>query len=158
MSSKKCAWIFFLWLFTTVVAMAQSGNNVHYINMSQMLIYVLPFYAVTILALGLFIHKLMRPSFPSKWLYICSFIGIFGAGVIAYQFHDVRTSQLPSAVPSKINTTNLSEDMQEQIHARESNDLKETISNYWVVAIPNFILLALGLGIEWVNKKQAAEQ
>lgn len=158
MSLQKCTWTFLLLLLTTTLATAQSGKNIHYIDMSQLLIYVLPFYVVTILALGLFIHKLMRPEFPSKWLYICSIIGILGAGAIAYQFHDIRESQLPNAMPNKANMTNISEEIQAQIQARESNDLKETISNYWVVAIPNFILLGLGLGIEWVNKKQAAEQ
>lgn len=132
---------------------AQTPVNVHYIDLDDLLFYVLPFYAITILGLGLFIHKLMRPNFSSKWLYICSLIGILGAAAIAYKFQEIRTTQLPSAQPSKIDMRNIPKDIQEQIRARENDELKETIANYWVVAIPNFILLGLGLAIDWRNKK-----
>ncbi|WP_264792208.1 hypothetical protein [Aureispira anguillae] len=149
--SKNTIALLFL-LFSSNLS-AQTTTNIHYIHLNDLLISVLPFYAITILGLGLFIHKLMRPNFPSKWLYICSITGILGAAAIAYQFQEIRTTQLPSAQPSKINMTGIPKEIQEQIVARESSELKETIANYWVVAIPNFILLGLGLGIEWRNKK-----
>jgi hypothetical protein len=132
---------------------AQVPVNVHYIHLNELLIYVLPFYMITILGLGLFIHKLMRPNFSSKWLYICSTIGILGAAAIAYKFQEIRTTQLPSAQPSKTNMQNIPTEVQEQIRARENDELKETVANYWVVAIPNFILLGLGLAMDWRNKK-----
>ena len=132
---------------------AQTPANVHYISLDSLLIYVLPFYAVTLLGLGFFIHKLVRPNFSSKPLYICAIIGILGAGFIAYEFQEIRETQLPQATPSKIDMTGISPELQEQIRARETGDMKETIANYWVVAIPNFILLGLGLGVDWRNKK-----
>lgn len=137
---------------------AQTPNNIHYIDLDDLLFYVLPFYAITILALGLFIHKLMRPNFSNKWLYICTIVGILGAAAIAYKFQEIRTTQLPSAQAPKIDMTGISEELQEQIKNRETSELKETIANYWVVAIPNFILLGLGLGVEWRNKKENASQ
>lgn len=133
--------------------MAQDPANIHYISLDGLLIYVLPFYAITILGLGLFIHKLMRPNFSNKWLYICTITGILGAGIIAYQFQEIRKNQLPEALPSSINMSNIPPELQEQIRAREKSDGNETIANYWVIAIPNFILLGLGLGIDWRNKK-----
>jgi hypothetical protein len=136
---------------------AQVPVNVHYIHLNELLIYVLPFYMVTILGLGLFIHKLMRPNFSSKWLYICSIVGIFGAAAIAYKFQEIRTTQLPSAQPSKTDMRSIPAEIQEQIRARENDEIKETIANYWVVAIPNFILLGLGLAIDWRDKKEKAE-
>ena len=136
---------------------AQVPVNVHYIHLNELLVYVLPFYMVTILGLGLFIHKLMRPNFSSKWLYICSLIGIFGAAAIAYKFQEIRTNQLPSAQPSKTDMRSIPIEVQEQIRAREEGELKETIANYWVVAIPNFILLGLGLSIDWRDRKEKAE-
>lgn len=133
---------------------AQTEVNVYYIRLNELLAYVLPFYIVTILALGLFIQKLVRPNFPSKWLYICSIVGILGAGLIAYKFKEIRTTQLPSIQPSEINMQGLSPELREQIWEREKNDMKETIANYWVVAIPNFILLFLGLTIDFVQRKE----
>jgi hypothetical protein len=135
---------------------AQVPVNVHYIHLNELLVYVLPFYMITILGLGLFIHKLMRPNFSSRWLYICSIAGILGAAAIAYKFQEIRTTQLPNAQPSKINMRSIPIEVQEQIIAREDDELKETIANYWVVAIPNFILLGLGLAIDWRDRKDKA--
>lgn len=135
---------------------AQVPVNVHYVHLNELLVYVLPFYMITILGLGFFIHKLIRPNFSSKWLYICSLAGILGAAAIAYKFQEIRTTQLPSAQPSKINMQSIPIEVQEQIIAREDDELKETIANYWVVAIPNFILLGLGLAIDWRDKKEKA--
>lgn len=49
--------------------------------------------------------------------------------------------------------TGIPKKIKEHIKTRENNELKEAISNYWVVAIPNFILLGLSLGIEQKNKR-----
>lgn len=153
MQIKHCLLVFFL-LCQTYLLSAQTNVNVYYIRLNELLVYVLPFYVVTIGALGLFIQKLVRPNFPSKWLYICSIVGILGAGLIAYKFQEIRTTQLPSAQPSNINMKDISPELREQIRDRESSEMKETIANYWVVAIPNFILLCLGLAIDWRQKKE----
>jgi hypothetical protein len=147
-------YILLLLIIQTTPIFAQTNVNVYYIRLNELLVYVLPFYAVTILGLGLFIQKLVRPNFPSKWLYICSMVGILGAGLIAYKFKEIRTHQLPSIQPSEINMQGLSPELREQIWEREKSDMKETIANYWVVAIPNFILLFLGLTIDFIQKKE----
>ena len=131
---------------------AQATENIYYISLEGLLIYVLPFYGITILALGLFIQKLLRPTFPSKWLYICTITGILGAGLIASKFQEIRKTQLPDAQPTIINMTGISKEMRVKIREREKSELKETVANYWIIAIPNFILLGLGLGLDWMNK------
>ncbi|MGH1338915.1 MAG: hypothetical protein ACRBFS_22555 [Aureispira sp.] len=157
MQMKHCIIVFFLLIQATLLS-AQTNVNVYYIRLNELLIYVLPFYAVTIAGLGLFIQKLVRPNFPAKWLYICSIIGILGAGLIAYKFKEIRTTQLPSVQPSEINMQDLSPELKEQIWEREKSDMKETIANYWVVAIPNFILLFLGMAVDWGQRKEQASK
>ena len=141
-------------LLMPVLGLAQTKANVYEVDFSQLLPYVLPFYGVTILALGLFIHKLLRPNFSNKWLYLCCAVGLIGASLIAYQFKDIRQTQLPAYQhePSVTERT-LDPALQEQIRQRETSDLKETVSNYWVVAIPNFALLVLGLVVDRQQKK-----
>ncbi len=153
MQNKHWLLVFFLLVQMTDLS-AQANVNVYYIRLNELIFYVLPFYAVTIAGLGFFIQKLVRPSFPSKWLYLCSIVGILGAGLIAYKFKEIRTTQLPHAEPSEINVRDISPELQAQIQEREKSELKETISNYWVVAIPNFILLSLGLALDWRQKKE----
>ena len=135
---------------------AQNQPNVYTISLDHMLITVLPFYAITLLALALFIHKLMRPAFPSKWMYICTIVGILGAGVIANQIHNIRIEQFPTAQANQLDLTGIPETLKESIRERQISDTKETIANYWIVAIPNFILLGLGLGIDRLNRKHKA--
>jgi hypothetical protein len=153
MQTKHFFLTFFLLLHAWVLA-AQTDVNVYYIRLNELLVYVLPFYMVTLAALGLFIHKLVRPSFSNKWLYICTVVGILGAGLIAYKFKEIRDTQLPNAQPTKIDMRDISPELQAQIRERDKNDLKETVANYWIVAIPNFILLGLGLAIDWRQKKE----
>lgn len=141
-------------LLLTNIAHAQTQANVYHVDFSSLLPYVLPFYGITIVALGLFIHKLMRPNFSNKWLYACCLVGILGSGLIAYQFSHIRSTQLPAYQPTS-NTEGFDEALAKQIEERETNDLKETIANYWVVAIPNFALLALGFIIDRQQKKNA---
>mgnify|MGYP003687695545 CR=1 FL=1 len=145
-----------IFCFSSVALQAQIQPNVYTISLDHMLITVLPFYSITLLALGLFIHKLMRPAFPSKWMYICTLIGILGAGVIANQFHNIRIEQFPTAQANQLDLTGIPENLKERIRERQISDTKETIANYWIVAIPNFILLGLGLGIDRLNRKQKA--
>ena len=146
--------LFFLFLGLPLLASAQTNANVYEVDFSQLLPYVLPFYAVTILGLGLFIHKLMRPNFSNKWLYGCCLVGILGAGFISYQFKDIRNKQLPAyQYEPSASVRTLSPELQAKIQERANSDLKETVSNYWVIAIPNFALLALGLIVDRQQQK-----
>lgn len=134
--------------------LAQTNANLYEVDFSQLIPYVLPFYGITMIALGLFIHKLMRPNFSNKWLYICCCIGILGAGAIAYQFRDIRQTQLPEYQYEETEKTKkLSPQLQERLRAKETVELQETVSNYWVIAIPNFALLLLGLVVDRQQKK-----
>lgn len=153
MSIRLFLMILFLAGFTTA-AFAQTNANLYEVDFSQLIPYVLPFYGITIVALGLFIHKLMRPNFSNKWLYICCCIGILGAGIIAYQFKDIRQTQLPEyQYEETAKTKKLSPRLQERLRAKETVELQETVSNYWVIAIPNFALLLLGLVVDRQQKK-----
>lgn len=141
--------------FGSNVIFAQANPNVHELDFSQLIPYILPFYAITMIALGLFVHKLLRPNFSNKWLYLCCCIGMLGAGIIAYQFQDIRQTQLPEyhyvATPQ---TKKLPPRLQERLRAKETAEFQEIISNYWVVAIPNFALLLLGLVVDRQQKKR----
>jgi len=150
--------VILLLLFLTSNLNAQVEPNVYYINFKSMLPYVIPFYGITIVALGLFLHKLMRPKFPSRWLYICTITGILGSGMIAYKFHEIRVTELPSYEPKSAEMEGLTNEMKEKVIDKQRSDMNETVSNYWTIAIPNFILLGLGLGLDWRNRKDNAEK
>ena len=136
--------------------MAQMPDQVYEVNFQHMLWTVIPFYMITIAALFLFVQKVLRPSFPSKWLYSCTLIGIMGAGIIAYQFDEVRNTQLPKTQVDMRLLRGIPKDKQEEYIQRQQDNTAETLANYWVVAIPNFILLAMGLGLE-MNRQRISE-
>ncbi len=140
--------LFFLFV-TNILAQAP---QVEYISIIEMLPYILPFYAITLIALGLFIHKLMRPKFPSRWLYIFSIVGILGAGVIAYQFEHFRQEKLSNDTPAPLTTF----DPKSSVRLDKENQ-NEIIGDFWRISIPNFILLTLGLGLDYRNRKKEPE-
>lgn len=130
----------------------QGSPNVQYINMSEMLPYILPFYVITLIAMGLFMHKLMRPKFPTKWLYITATIGILGAAVIMFKFEDFKQAKL--ALPEE-KITNLGDKTPEREVQENKNEM---VGDFWRIAIPNIILLLLGANVDYRNKKAAAEK
>lgn len=142
------------------LAFGQGNEEIHYLRLNELLIYVLPFYLITVAALGLFLHKLMRPNFSNKWLYICTIIGLLGAAGIAYKFKEIRLTQLPSIVKQYENEdrANMRPETQERIDAQIQAEHNETIANYWIVAIPNFILLGLGLSVDYLQRKEKRQE
>lgn len=144
---KKVITTLFIAIVSLNIGMAQPPD-IRYISMAEILPYVLPFYAITLIALGLFIHKLMRPNFSSKWLYITTIVGIVGAGVLAYQFKSFKETKLTD--PSTQNKTMSVSDQRIQ---KESEN--EVMGNFWKIAIPNFIILGLGMALDYRNKKSA---
>ena len=79
-----------------------------------------------------------------------------GAGIIAYQFDEVRNTQLPKTQVDMRLLRGIPKDKQEEYIQRQQDNTAETLANYWVVAIPNFILLAMGLGLE-MNRQRISE-
>jgi len=127
---------------------AQQQVDVRFINMTELLPYILPFYAITMLAMGLFIHKLMRPAFSNKWLYLCTIVGILGAGLITYKFQNFRETKLTD---TKTALTKIEKKQKARIEQENRN---EVIGNFWRIAIPNFIFLLLGIVVDWQQKKK----
>lgn len=133
-------------------SLGQGSPNIQYINMSEMLPYILPFYVITLISMGLFMHKLMRPKFPTKWLYITTTIGILGAAVIMFKFEDFKQTKLalPEEKKTHIDDKTIEREVQE--------NKNEMVGDFWRIAIPNIILLLLGANVDYRNKKAAAEK
>jgi hypothetical protein len=140
----------FLFISTTTITFAQGTPNVQLINMSEMLPYIMPFYVITLISMGLFMHKLMRPNFPTRWLYLTTIIGILGAAIIMFKFEDFKKDKLALPDEKKI-----------RIDENPERDLKENknemVGDFWRIAIPNIILLQLGANVDYRNKKAAEE-
>lgn len=126
-----------------------SGDNVYMINMSGVLPYVAIFYLFTFISLGLFLTKLMRPNFPSYWLYISCIIAIVGAGVVTWAFKEVKDNQLPAIENSDLKEEDLSEPVLLQLKQRQREDQQQEFANFWIISIPNIALLGLGVFYDW---------
>ncbi len=136
----------------TLAASAQMPSEIKFISMQEFLPYILPFYIITMLALGVFIHKLMRPHFPTKWVYITAIVGIVGAGIIAYKFKNFRIENIDANTPEINFTDNLDE-------AKYNNEKSnEVYGDFWRIAVPNCIILLLGIAVDIRNKKAADTQ
>jgi hypothetical protein len=129
---------------------AQAPNEeVYMINMSGVLPYVLVFYVFTFISLGLFMTKLMRPNFPTYWLYISCIIAILGAGVVTWAFKEVKENQLPAIENSDLKEEDLSEPIRQQLKQRQKEDQQQEFANFWIISIPNIALLGLGIFYDW---------
>ncbi len=147
---NKYLFVSFLCLACHSTILAQGTPNVKFINMSEMLPYIFPFYVVTMLSLGLFLHKLMRPKFPTRWLYISTLIAIIGSGVLALKFEDFKTANL---TPSDQEKTRINEN----VVRAEKSDQNELMADFWRISLPNVTLLLLGMLVDYKNKQEATQ-
>ncbi|MCP4442764.1 MAG: hypothetical protein GY810_27985, partial [Aureispira sp.] len=94
---KKLSWLISILILSSSLPLWAQNGDVHMLNMKGILIYVLPFYVITFIALSLFLQKLIRPKTSNKWLYLFTIVGILGAAVVTYQFKKIQDEQLPIA-------------------------------------------------------------
>jgi len=134
-------------------AQAPSGD-VYMIDMSTVLPYVLGFYGITFLAMGLLLLKLVRPKFSSRIIYVLSLVGIIGAAVVSWSFKGIQNTQLPAVQHSDRKIEELSPKLQEKLRERELEVFNQQFADFWIIAIPNFIILGLIIFIDMNNRKR----
>lgn len=133
-------------------AQSPSSDNIYMLDMSGILPYVLIFYVFTFFGLGLFITKLLRPNFSNRWLYISCTIAILGAGVVTWVFKDIKNTQLPGIENSDMKVEDLSEEAKQQLQQRQREDSQQDFADFWIISIPNIVLLGLGIFYDWRNR------
>jgi len=132
----------------------QPMGNVHMVDMSGTLPFVLGFYAVTFLSLGLFLLKLVRPKFPTYWLYTTCIVGIVGAAVVTWAFDDVQNKQLPQIENSAVEEEKLEPRMKEELVMRRREVENQRYANFWIIAVPNIVILGLAIFSDFNNHKR----
>lgn len=132
--------------FLPAWAMAQTPQGeAQTLYMGGMLIYVLIFYALTMTSLALFLHRLVRPQSSTRWLYVCTIVASVWAAVVTYQFKDVQDTQLTAQpVAEEEEAADLTPENKTLLLAKQQEQNSLWFGNYYIVAMPNFILLALG--------------
>lgn len=104
--------------------------------------------------------KLIRPQFPTRWLYICATLGIAAAVWATLQFKQIQDSQLPAAnnqiyvLPetpdNRPMTTEELDNYSKDLYQKRQKEVQmQQFANFWVMAIPNFIVFAFGLYWDW---------
>lgn len=136
----------------------------HNINLQSALWSVIPFYFITLGSLLLFMWKLIRPSFPTRWIYLCTILGMIGAGVAVFQFKNIQDTQLPGVndkiyqmpeLPADIDVISekqLDDYGQYLKEKREKEVNMQQFANFWVMAIPNIIVLAFAVYWSWRDR------
>ena len=129
-------------------------NDVHMIDFSGSLPYVLAFYFVTFISLCLFLLKLLRPNFPVYWIYISCIVGIFGAVLATMAFDEIQNTQLPKMEQKDISEDDLSPYMKEKLQIQQRDIDNQKYANFWIISIPNVIILILALVNQFIQRKR----
>jgi hypothetical protein len=129
-------------------------NDVHMIDFSSSLPYVLLFYFVTFISLCLFLLKLLRPNFPAYWIFISCIVGIIGAVVVTMSFDDIQNTQLPKVEQNDISEEKLSPHIKEKVKIQQRDVENQKYANFWIISIPNVILLLLALINQFIQRKR----
>lgn len=133
-------------LFAGGILQAQAPTeSQHMVDMGGVLPYVLVLYAFTFVSLGLLIMKLVRPTFDMKWLYISCIVGILLAGVTTWAFKGVQDHQLPQIENADIAPSEMSPENYELYRQREKEVRQQQFANFWIISIPNIVILGLGI-------------
>lgn len=133
---------------------AQTPADVHMINMSSSLHFVILFYVITFVSMSLMMLKLLRPKFPSYWLYISCIVGIIGGAVVTLAFDDIQNKQLPRIEYSDVEDHKMSPQMKEQLSMRRREVENQKYANFWIISIPNIIFLGIGIFSDFNNRKR----
>ncbi len=132
---------------------AQS-NDVHMLDMSSSLPYILSFYLVTFVSLSLFLLKLLRPNFPNYWIYLSCIIGILGAVLVTISFDDIQNKQLPKIENIDLTEEELSPQIREKVQIQQRDLENQKYANFWIISIPNVIILMLTLVNHFIQRKR----
>lgn len=130
---KKIINIFFLSLYVSTVQ-AQMNPNVHMVDMSHFLPYILPFYGLTVLSLAVLIHKIIRKQTSMVWVYVLCVISIVGALILSSQVHQFSEEVLG---------------MDPESGAEHMGQ-----GTFWRIGMPNIIIGILAIIMQRVNKNQ----
>ena len=149
--------IFFLicLLLTVQFAFGQElSGELYNINLSSSLPYVILFYVVTFISLGLYMIKLVRPGQSNKWLYVSCVIGIVGVAVLSIQFDTIQKEQLPKVEYEDLKEEDLEPQLREQFKINKRDVENQKYANFWIISMPNFIILGLGILADYKYKKR----
>lgn len=146
-------WNTLLLILSTCLVHGQAQlDGVYMLNVSSSLPFIFFFYLVTVLSLGLYLIKLLNPRFSSKWIYLCSIIGIIGAIFVNISFEQIKENQLPKVGQIEGSSQPLSEHNQQQLNQLNREVENQTYANFWIISIPNFIILALAFVTDYKNR------
>jgi hypothetical protein len=134
-------------------AQAPNGSQ-HMIDMSGVLGYVIVLYSLTFVSLGLLIMKLVRPNFSIKWLYISCIAGILISGATTFAFKGVQDEQLPEIENSDMRPEEMSKENYELYRQRQKEVQQQQFANFWIIAIPNIVILGLGIFADRSNRRR----
>ena len=126
--------IILLLITSSTQLVAQMNPNVHMVDMSHFLPYILPFYALTLFSLALLIHKIIRKQSSMMWVYVLCVASIVGALLLSTQLHQFS----------------------EEVLHMDANTGSEHIGQgtFWRIATPNIIIGILALVMQRVHSKK----
>ncbi len=144
----------FLLLNTPQLLLAQTSMDVYMIDMSDSLPFILAFYILTFISLSLLMLKLLKPRLSPVPLYITCIVGIIGAAILTWSFDNVQKEQLPQIENLDLEENKLSPQMKEQLMMRKREVVNQQYANFWIISVPNFIILGIGIFSDLNYKKR----
>ncbi|WCL82481.1 hypothetical protein PPO43_05130 [Saprospira sp. CCB-QB6] len=147
MNSKKI-WSLGALLLLGFSLEAQIVDNSHLINLKDVLPYVYIFYVLTFLALSLLIMKLLKPQMKAYLLYAACILAILGAAFTNQAFNKIQDEQLPGVAGSDIPKEEMSDYSRQMVEKQEREVSQQKMANFWIIAIPNIIMLGLGVVLD----------
>jgi hypothetical protein len=97
---------------------------------------------------------LVRPNHSNKWLYISCVIGIIGGAVLSIQFDNIQKEQLPKLEYENLKEEELEPQLREQFKINKRDVENQKYANFWIISMPNFIILGLGILADYKNRKR----
>lgn len=134
-------------------------SQVVYVDMSNLLYYSLPLYALTLASLALFVYKLMRLDKKIYAVYVTSLIGILGGLLLMQQMEEIRDTQLTPQATHKVEPQmdSLSTLVQTQLRARQQERENLNQAAFWMISTPNVLVFILSLVIDVMRRRRKEE-
>lgn len=126
------------------------------VDFSELLYYTVPLYLLTAASLGLFLFKLIRPQNPlHRWIYLTIGLGLIGGLLLTFQMDSIRDTQMTGGDTEQVEVSSEAASQEQDKRSRERADL--TNAAFWMVSIPNIILLALSLIVDLSRRNSTTE-